>query len=55
MIGKVATFYDRQVDSLATAITTLIEPIFIVIIGIIVGGIVISMFLPIFKIGGLMH
>ena len=55
MIGKVADFYDRQVDSFTTAITTLIEPIFIIVIGTVVGGIVISMFLPMFKIGGLIR
>lgn len=53
MLGKIADFYDEQVDSAVDNISSLIEPVMILLLGIIVGGFVISMYLPIFKIGTL--
>lgn len=53
MLTKIAEFYNEEVNSMVDAISTLIEPIMIVLLGIIVGGFVISMYLPIFKIGEL--
>lgn len=50
MLSKIADFYDEQVDAAATALTSLIEPLVIAFLGIVIGGIVISLFLPIFKI-----
>ena len=50
MLGKIADFYDEQVDAATSALTSLIEPLVIAFLGIVVGGIVISLFLPIFKI-----
>jgi type IV pilus assembly protein PilC len=50
MLSKIADFYDEQVDAAATALTSMIEPLVIAFLGIIIGGIVISLFLPIFKI-----
>jgi type IV pilus assembly protein PilC len=50
MLSKVADFYDEQVDASATALTSMIEPLVIAFLGIVIGGIVISLFLPIFKI-----
>jgi type IV pilus assembly protein PilC len=50
MLGKVSDFYDEQVDTAITTLTSMIEPIIIAFLGIIVGGIVISLFLPILKI-----
>lgn len=50
MLGKIADFYDEQVDSAAAALTSMIEPLVIAFLGVIIGGIVISLFLPIFKI-----
>ena len=50
MLSKIADFYEDQVDAAAAALTSLIEPLVIAILGIIIGGIVISLFLPIFKI-----
>ena len=47
MLTKIADFYDTQVDSTVSALTSLIEPIVIAFLGIVIGGIVISMFLPI--------
>jgi type IV pilus assembly protein PilC len=54
MLSKIADFYDNQVDAAAGALTSLIEPLVIAFLGIIIGGIVIALFLPIFKISQLM-
>jgi len=53
MLGKIADFYDEQVDSATSALTSLIEPLVIAFLGIVVGGIVIALFLPVFKISQL--
>ena len=53
MLTKIADFYDEQVDASAAALTSLIEPLVIAFLGIVIGGIVISLFLPIFKISQL--
>jgi type IV pilus assembly protein PilC len=50
MLAKIAQYYDDQVNALIAGLTSLIEPLLIGFLGIIVGGIVISMFLPIFKL-----
>ncbi len=50
MLSKIADFYDEQVDSAVTGLTSMIEPIIIAFLGIVIGGIIISLFLPIFKI-----
>ena len=50
MLSKIADFYDEQVDAAVTGLTSLIEPLIIAFLGIVVGGIVICMFLPILKI-----
>lgn len=50
MLSKIADFYDEQVDSTVAALTSMIEPLVITFLGVIIGGIVISLFLPIFKI-----
>jgi type IV pilus assembly protein PilC len=51
MMNKIADFYDVECDATVAALTSLIEPLLIVILGIIVGGIVMAMFLPIFQLG----
>jgi len=51
MLGKAADFYEAEVDDMVAGISSLMEPIIIVILGTVIGGIVISMYLPIFKIG----
>jgi type IV pilus assembly protein PilC len=51
MLGKVADFYEREVDDAVAAMSSLIEPILIVFLGVIIGTIVIAMYLPIFKLG----
>src|SRR3989338_2370831 len=50
MLTKIADFYDDQVDATVSGITSLIEPLVIAFLGIVIGGIVICMFLPIFKL-----
>lgn len=50
MLSKVADFYDEQVEATVSALTTLIEPLVIAFLGIVIGGIVICMFMPIFKL-----
>ncbi|MFO7727519.1 MAG: type II secretion system F family protein [Desulfonatronovibrio sp.] len=54
MLGKVADFYDDEVDVAVETLTSLMEPIMIVVLGVIVGGLVVSMYLPIFQIGDVM-
>jgi type IV pilus assembly protein PilC len=51
MMGKVADFYDTECEAITSALTSLIEPILIVFLGVVVGGIVMAMFLPIFQLG----
>jgi type IV pilus assembly protein PilC len=53
MLGKIADFYDEQVDAATSGLTSLIEPLVIAFLGIVVGGIVIALFLPVFKISQL--
>jgi type IV pilus assembly protein PilC len=50
MLEKVANFYDSEVDATVDALTSLIEPILIVFLGGVVGGILISLYLPMFKL-----
>jgi type IV pilus assembly protein PilC len=50
MLGKIADFYDDEVDVAVESLTSLIEPVMIVFLGVVVGGLVISMYLPIFSI-----
>ncbi len=50
MLSKIADFYDDQVDAAVSGLTSLIEPLVIAFLGIVIGGIVIALFLPIFKI-----
>jgi type IV pilus assembly protein PilC len=50
MLGKIADFYEEEVDAAVAGLLTLLEPIMIAVLGVIVGGIVISMYLPIFDL-----
>jgi type IV pilus assembly protein PilC len=50
MLSKIADFYDEQVDAAVASLTSIIEPMIILFLGVIVGGIVLSIFMPIFKI-----
>ena len=50
MLDKIADFYDQEVTATVDALTSLIEPLMIVVMGTIVGGMVISLYLPMFNI-----
>jgi type IV pilus assembly protein PilC len=50
MLGKIADFYDEEVDQAVANLTSLIEPFMLVFLGVTIGGLVIAMYLPIFKI-----
>ena len=52
MLNKIADFYDEEVDEAVTALTSVIEPIIIVLMGAIIGGILVAMYLPMFDIIG---
>jgi type IV pilus assembly protein PilC len=51
MLGKAADFYEEEVDVMVAGISSLMEPIIIVVLGVVIGGIVVAMYLPIFKLG----
>jgi type IV pilus assembly protein PilC len=51
MLGKVAGFFEDEVDEAVAALASLMEPLIMVILGVIIGGLVIAMYLPIFKLG----
>jgi type IV pilus assembly protein PilC len=53
MMDNIATFYEDEVDGMLSSLTSLLEPLLMVFLGVTVGGIVVCMFLPIFKIGEL--
>ncbi len=49
MLGKIADYYDEEVDAAVEALTSMLEPFMMVFLGVVIGGLVISMYLPIFK------
>jgi type IV pilus assembly protein PilC len=51
MSAKVAEFYELEVDNAVDSMSSLLEPLIMAILGILVGGMVIAMYLPIFKLG----
>lgn len=51
MLGKVADWYEQEVDDAVDALTSLLEPLIMAVLGVIIGGLVIAMYLPIFKMG----
>jgi type IV pilus assembly protein PilC len=53
MLAKVADFYEEEVDTAVEGITTIIEPILIVFLGVTLGFIVVAMFMPMFELGNL--
>jgi type IV pilus assembly protein PilC len=50
MLSKIADFYDEEVDSAVTNLTSLMEPMIMVFLGVVIGGVVIAMYMPIFKL-----
>ena len=53
MLGKIADFYDQEVDQAVENMTAMIEPFMLVFLGVTIGGLVISMYLPIFKMASI--
>jgi type IV pilus assembly protein PilC len=51
MLGKVADFFEEEVDEAVAALSSLMEPLIMVILGVLIGGLVIAMYMPIFKLG----
>jgi type IV pilus assembly protein PilC len=51
MLQKIAEFYEDEVDNAVSNLTALMEPLVILFLGVVIGGLVISMYLPIFKLG----
>lgn len=54
MLGKIASIYEEEVDTAVDGLTTLLEPLIMMVLGIVVGGLVIAMYLPIFKMGSVL-
>jgi len=55
MLSKVAGIYEQQVDDAVDALSSMIEPLIMVVLGILIGGLVVAMYLPIFKLGSVIH
>jgi len=53
MLSRIADFYDQEVDTAVKGLTSMIEPIIIVVLGVVIGSIVIAMFLPMLELGSL--
>jgi len=53
MLGKIADFFEDEVDQMVAALSSLMEPIIMVVLGTLIGGIIIAMYLPIFKMGSM--
>jgi type IV pilus assembly protein PilC len=51
MLSKVADFFEQEVDDAVEALSSLMEPMIMVVLGVLIGGMVIAMYLPIFKMG----
>jgi len=52
MLQKIADFYEEEVDAAVSALTSIIEPVIVVFMGVVIGGILIAMYLPMFDIIG---
>ncbi|MGE5188809.1 MAG: type II secretion system F family protein [Gemmatimonadota bacterium] len=52
MLNKIADFYDDEVDAAVAALTALLEPMLMIFLGVVIGGLVMAMYLPIFKLAG---
>ena len=51
MLAKVATYYEDEVDNLVDGLTSMLEPLIMAILGVLIGGLIIAMYLPIFQLG----
>ena len=52
MLGKIADFYDEEVDQAVENLTSMIEPFMMVFLGTVIGALVVAMYLPVFKMAG---
>ncbi|WP_431245485.1 type II secretion system F family protein [Leifsonia xyli] len=55
MLDKIAMFYDNEVESMTESLTSLIEPLLIAFLGVVIGGMIIALYMPIFQIATLIH
>jgi type IV pilus assembly protein PilC len=55
MLSKIADFYDDEVDVAVSNLTSLLEPFLMVFLGVVIGGVVIAMYLPIFQMASAVH
>ncbi len=51
MLNKIADFYEDDVDSMVTNLTSLLEPVIMIVLGVVLGGLIVAMYLPIFQLG----
>jgi len=54
MLGKAADYYEQEVDNAVDSLTSMIEPAIMVFLGVVIGGLIVSMYLPIFEMGKVM-
>ena len=54
MLNKVADIYEREVSDIVSMLSSLLEPVMMVVLGLIIGGMVIAMYLPIFQLGNVL-
>ena len=55
MLNKIADFYDEEVDATVAALTSLLEPLIMVVLGVLIGGMMVAMYLPIFKMAAVIN
>ena len=53
MLAKVANVYEAEVDNAVDSLTSLLEPLIMAVLGVVIGGLIIAMYLPIFQIGAI--
>ena len=51
MLAKVATYYEDEVDNMVDGLTSMLEPLIMAVLGVLIGGLIIAMYLPIFQLG----
>ena len=51
MLGKISDIYERQVDDMVDGLTSLLEPLIMAVLGVVIGGLIVAMYLPIFQMG----
>ena len=53
MLSKIATIYEAEVDDMVDGLTSLLEPIIMAVLGVVIGGLIVAMYLPIFEMGAI--